>query len=32
MQEMPRKATARWQVWVATEVFSVVTKLSGFVS
>ena len=29
MQERPRKATARWQVWVPTEVFFVATKLSG---
>ena len=29
--ERPRKASERWQVWVATEVFSVATKLSSFV-
>ena len=29
MQERPRKATARWQVWVATEVFSIATEKSS---
>ena len=29
MQKGPRKAIARWQVWVVTKVFSVVTELSG---
>ena len=28
---MPRKSTARWQVWVTTKVFSFATELSGFV-
>ena len=32
MQKRPKKATARWQVWVAIEVFSVPTKLSGSMS
>ena len=32
MQKRPRKATAHWHVWVAIEVFSVVTKLSCSVS
>ena len=32
MQEKPRKVTAHLWVWVATEVFSVVTELSGSVS
>ena len=29
MQKGPIKAIARWQVWVVTKVFSVVTELSG---
>ena len=32
VQKRPRKATTRWQVWVATEVFFVTTELSSFVS
>ena len=32
MQKRPIKATARWRVWVATEVFSIVTEPSGSMS
>ena len=32
MQKRPKKATMCWQVWVATEVFSVAIKLSDSVS
>ena len=32
VQKRPRKATARWQVWVMTEVFSAATELFGYVS
>ena len=32
VQQRPREATARWPVWVATKVFSVVTELFGSVS
>ena len=32
MQKRPKKATARWWVWVATEVFFVTKELSDFVS
>ena len=32
MQKRPREATAHFQVWVATEVFSVVIDLFGSVS
>ena len=31
MQKRPIKATTRWQVWVATEVFSIATEVSGSV-
>ena len=32
MQKRPIKATARWQVWVATEVFSVATEVFSVVT